>query len=354
MGKSQNNLFALPAPDLTHILRDATAELEELRGKSVFLTGGTGFFGKWLLAGLCHANAELGLGLRLTVLSRNPAAFEERFPLLANVSALTFLRGDIVSFSADHRRFDYILHAAADTTAFTSDAEERERSRAIIGGTRHVLDLAQKCGARRLLNVSSGAVYGAFVSQLSGAREDDDATAQPLVPYGEAKREAERLCAESGVDFVTARAFAFLGPYLPLDAHFAAGNFLRDALRGGPILVRGDGTALRSYLYPADLVVWLLRILVRGQRARAYNVGSDEVVTTAQLAHFIASAVQPTPEVIIQSVQPQGPQNIYLPDIRRARTELNLDVAIPLREAIARTLAFLIQRTEPSPPIRAI
>ena len=80
---------------------------------------------------------------------------------------------------------------------------------------------------------------------------------------------------------------------------------------------------------------------MRGQRARAYNVGSDEVVTTAQLARLIADAVEPKPEVVIQSVQPQGPQNIYLPNIDRARTELNLDVAIPLADAIARTLAFL-------------
>jgi dTDP-glucose 4,6-dehydratase len=339
--KPQKNLFALPARDLAHILRDAAAELEELRGKSVFLTGGTGFFGKWLLAGLCHADAELGLGLRLTALSRDPASFLRRHPEAADVPALRFEQGHIADFPLADHHHDYILHAAADTTAFTTDAEERERSLAIVAGTRHVLDLARKCGARRLLNVSSGAVYGAFVSQLSGAKEDDYAAAQPLVPYGEAKREAERLCAESGVDFVTARAFAFLGPYLPLDAHFAAGNFLRDARRGGPILVRGDGTALRSYLYPADLVVWLLRILLRGQRARAYNVGSDEVVTTAQLGRHIAATVNPSPEVIIQSVQPQGPQNIYLPDIQRARTELNLSVAIPLQDAIARTLAFL-------------
>jgi nucleoside-diphosphate-sugar epimerase len=338
--KSQNNLFSLPDPDLAHILREAAADLEALRGKNVFLTGGTGFFGKWLVGGLLLANDEMGLDLKLTVLSRNPAALEEQFPLLANVSALAFLRGDIASFPADHRHFDYILHAAADTTMFTSDAEERKRSRTIVAGTRHMLDLARNSGAR-LLNVSSGAVYGVFSSQPSGAKEDDYSLAHPLTPYAEAKREAERLCGESDVDFVTARAFAFLGPYLPLDAHFAAGNFLRDARRGGPVLVRGDGTALRSYLHPADLVVWLLRILARGRRARAYNVGSDEVVTTAQLARHIAAAVQPTPEVIIQSVQPQGPQNIYLPDIRRARAELNLGVAILLDDAIVRTLAFL-------------
>ncbi len=330
-----------------HILRDAAADLDELRGKSVFLTGGTGFFGKWLLAALCHADAGLGLGLRLTVLSRDPASFLQRHPEAASIPALLFEQGHIADFPLAGHRPDYILHAAADTTAFTTDVEERERSRAIIEGTRHVLDLARKSRAQRLLHVSSGAVYGAWAGRPSGAKEEDYDNAQPLTPYAAAKREAERLCGESDVDFVTARAFAFLGPYLPLDAHFAAGNFLRDARRGGPVLVRGDGAALRSYLHPADLVVWLLRILLRGWRARAYNVGSDEAVTTAQLAGLIAEAARhgnrPAPEVIIQSAQPQGPQNIYLPGITRARAELNLDVAIPLRDAIARTLEFLAQ-----------
>ena len=341
MRKSQNNLFALPPGDLAHILRHAAIDLEALRGRSLFLTGGTGFFGKWLLAGLGRANEEFGLGLRLTVLSRDPAAFLERHPEAAAMPGLAFLRGHVADFPLGDGRYDYVLHAAADTTAFTADREERERSRTIVDGTRRILEFARKCGAQRMLFVSSGAVYGAFAGRPAGAKEDDYSPAEPLTPYAKAKREAEGLCAESGLDFVTARAFAFLGPYLPLDAHFAAGNFLRDAIRGGPILVRGDGTALRSYLYPADLVVWLLRLLRRGQRGRAYNVGSDAAVTTAQLARHVAHAVTPRPEIIIQSAQPHGPQNIYLPDIRRARTELNLDVAIPLPEAIARTLAFL-------------
>jgi nucleoside-diphosphate-sugar epimerase len=338
--KSQNNLFALAARDLAHILRGGAAELEELRGKSVFLTGGTGFFGKWLLAGLCHADAELGLGLRLTVLSRDPASFLRRHPEAAAVPALHFEQGHVADFPLADHRHDYVVHAAADNAAFTVATEEQERSRTIVAGTRRMLDLTKKSGARRMLYVGSGAVYGAWAARPSGAKEDDDASAEPLTPYAEAKREAERLCGESGVDFVTARAFAFLGPHLPLDAHFAAGNFLRDAHRGGPILVRGDGTALRSYLYPADLVVWLLRILLRGRCARAYNVGSDEAVTTAQLARLIADSVSPRAEVVIQSVQPQGPQNIYLPNIACAREELNLEVTITLRDAIAKTLTF--------------
>ncbi len=339
----QKSFFALSARDLAHITRLAGTELEALRGKCIFLTGGTGFFGKWLLAGLLFANDEMDLDLKITVLSRNPSAFRRLFPELDQTTELEFLHGHVAAFAPENPRFDYILHAATDTTAFATEAEERERTRTIVDGTRRMLDLAQKSGAQRMLNISSGAVYGTFTSQPTGAREDDYELAHPLIPYAEAKRNAEQLCAESGVDFVTARAFAFLGPYLPLDAHFAAGNFLRDALKGGPILVRGDGTALRSYLHPADLVIWLLRILIRGQSARAYNVGSNEVVSTAQLARHIAGAVQPLPEVVIQSVQPQGPQNIYLPNIQRARAELDLDVAIPLQEAIARTVRFLKQ-----------
>ena len=340
MSKAQKRLFSIPARDLDDILRASAADFEIQRGKKIFLTGGTGFFGKWLLAALLNANAQMDLGLELTVLSRKPAAFEDKHREIQDTPGLIFLAGDIAHFTAESRHFDFIIHAATDTTAFTSEVDERERSRTITWGTRKMLALAQRSGAR-LLNISSGAVYGPAAGKKEGASEGDYDATEATTPYGLAKREAEALCGESHADFVTARAFAFLGPHLPLDAHFAAGNFLRDAIRGGPILVRGDGTALRSYLHPVDLVTWLLAILVRGTRGRAYNVGSDEVVSTAELARLTAAAVTPKAEVTIQSTQPQGPQNIYLPDITRARTELNLAVTVPLREAITRTLEFL-------------
>ena len=344
MSPASTPLFDLARADLEHILGLAAPDFAELGGAKLFITGGTGFFGKWLLAALACADEKLDLGLEVTVLSREPDKFLRDNPRVGEVSAFRFERGDVTDFSLINPAFDFILHIATDTTDFKDEAAEARRSRAIVEGTQHVLDLARASGARRVLNVSSGAIYGAKVGQLTGAREDDAGTETPITPYARAKWEAEQLCAESGLDFVTARAFAFLGPHLPLDAHFAAGNFMRDARRGGPILVRGDGTALRSYLYPADLTVWLLRVLVRGRSGRAYNVGSDEMVSTAQLARIIAEALTPAPEVTIQSVQAHGPQNIYLPNIARAKGELGLTVAVPLREAIARTFAFLDKR----------
>jgi nucleoside-diphosphate-sugar epimerase len=340
MRHPEKRLFDLPREDLRETLRGLEKDWPEWQGRRIFISGGTGFFGKWLLGALAFADAELGLNLGVTVLSRHPARFLEKYPEGADHRALQFEQGNVAEFQSRGERYDFIIHGATDTLAITTTAQEEARARDIVRGTERMLDLATRSGAQRMLNISSGGIYGAAAGKMSGAREEDEA--EPVTSYGRAKLEAERLCAESAIDASTARAFAFLGPHLPLEAHYAAGNFLRDAGSGGPILVRGDGTALRSYLYPTDLVIWLLRILLHGER-RAYNVGSDEVVSTAELARRIAAVAPGRPEIIIQSTQAQGPQNIYLPDISRAGAELGLKVQVRLDEAIRRTLAWLEQ-----------
>jgi dTDP-glucose 4,6-dehydratase len=338
----QNVLFRLPPADLDAIVTLARRDLETLCGRRLLLTGGTGFFGKWITGALLYASARLDLGLELTLLSRDPAQFQRAHPEVKDVPGLGWVHGDILHAVFPEGRFDSVIHAAADTAIAASPEEESARSMTILTGMTRMIDFAQRAGATRLLNISSGAVYGAAVGQPGGAREEDFAAAVPLTPYGQAKHKAELLPASLGAQdlVVTARAFAFVGPHLPLDAHFAAGNFIRDALRGGPIQVRGDGTAVRSYLYPVDLVVWLLALLVRAPAGLACNVGSDEAVTTAELARLAANAVQPPVEVTVQDQQPHGPQNIYLPDVTRARRELGLEITVPLREAIARTVAW--------------
>ena len=215
-------------------------------------------------------------------------------------------------------------------------------------GTRHSLDFAVACGAKKFLLTSSGAVYGKQPSEITHVPEDYTGAPDPLSPssaYGEGKRAAELLCAiyhkQHGLETKIARCFAFVGPYLPLDVHFAIGNFIRDAINGHTIRIAGDGTPYRSYLYTADLTVWLWCILFKGVSSRPYNVGSDAGTTISELARTVASVSQRVVEVLIAKnpISEKRPDR-YIPSIERASRELNLISRIQLRQAIQKTMAW--------------
>ena len=336
----------LPSPDLDHILVHTPGLWEELRGQRVFITGGTGFFGTWLLESFAHANEQLGLRATLLVLSRDPRRFVENFPHLGQRAGVGFIRGDVRDFAFPPEACSHVIHAG---TTSGSPVPSGEMFDTIVTGTRRALAFAAACAARRFLFVSSGAVYGRQPPELTHVPEDYPGGPDPLDPasaYGEGKRAAELLCVlasrKHGFDAAIARCFAFAGPHLPLDAHFAVGNFLRDALAGGPIRVGGDGTPHRSYLYAADLAVWLWTILLRGTAGRAYNVGSDDGMTIAQVAGTVRTALGVSAPVRIARPPPPAgtAASRYVPDVGRAGRELGLRPVIDLATAVRRTAAW--------------
>jgi dTDP-glucose 4,6-dehydratase len=326
----------------------------------LLFTGGTGFFGKAVLRYLLaqrrkHSDSDSAststlMPAEVVVLSRTPDRFLARHPEFAHLDWLRFHRGDIGEASSfpNDESFTHILHAAADSTD-ASNLTPLQRYDQIVAGTRNGLQCAIAVGAKRFLLTSSGCVYGPQPQDLPNIPETYRGMPDSLNPddvYGMAKRQAEHLCAlyrsQYGLETVIARCFAFVGPDLPLGAHFAIGNFIRDALHEEAITVAGDGSPLRTYLYQDDLAEWLLTLLDRGKAGEAYNVGSGTVVSIAELARLVRDILAPHKEVrIAGSRHNDHKRNRYIPDIGKAQQELGLQVKIPLAESIQRTGSLL-------------
>jgi dTDP-glucose 4,6-dehydratase len=330
--------------DLDEIIERSRDDLAALRGSRFFISGGTGFVGKWLLEALLRANDRLDLRLMATVLTRSPEAFKANAPRLAAAGEIAVVRGDARRFTKEDGHYDVVIHAA------TASAEAQERDPAFILETivesgRNVLELAARSGQIPVLFTSSGAIYGRMPDEMERFPESYTGAPDPLdrnSAYAEGKRVGELQCALYARDGTfepkIARLFAFVGPYLPLNANFAAGNFIRDALKGGPIEISGDGTAIRSYLYAGDMVVWLLAVLLRGKPLRPYNVGSEIAVKVKDLAEEVAAATSPRPTVRV--MRTRAGSDRYVPDTKRAREELGLNERISRPEALRRTLSF--------------
>ncbi len=262
--------------DLQCVLEQTGALWDELRGARVFLTGGTGFFGCWLLETFLWANDRVGLDASVVVLTRRERAFTTKAPHLAGHPAVRLWHGDVRTFEFPEGQFSHVIHAATPSSTAAAEHDRRVMFETMVSGTGRALEFARRCGAQRFLLTSSGAVYGRQPAELTHVPETycggPDPTDARMV-YAEGKRAAEMLCAlyaDQRLQPVIARCFAFVGPYLPLDVHFAVGNFIADALAGRPIRIKGDGNAFRSYLYAGDLAVWLWTIL--GTRGAAASV----------------------------------------------------------------------------------
>ncbi len=296
-----------------------------LTGKRIFLTGGTGFFGKSILDYFRRYPVP---DLTFTILARHPDSFRRDFPELCVLPGLRFLCGDVRSFEFPAEHFDYVIHAA--TPAVTT-LPPGEMHSIVVEGTKRALAFSEHCGASRFMLTSSGAVYGIQPPDLE--RIPEDFPCNPVTEYGIAKLAAEKLCIESGQYVLLPRCFTFIGRYLPRDIHYAAGNFLRDCELHRPVTIRGDGRTIRSYMHADDLVEWLFALLISGRSGIPYNIGSEDAVSIRELAELICAkfggerGIRTLGKPLTSSAPPR-----YVPSTQRIREELGLRVQRRLSE----------------------
>ncbi|WP_374435393.1 NAD-dependent epimerase/dehydratase family protein [Inhella sp.] len=325
------------AEDFERLGEALTLRARQLDGHRLILSGATGFFGQNLLALFVHL-WRAGARFEVTALSRSPAAFVAAHTWAGELPWLRWVQGNAREPWPVRERHDLMLHAATDTHA-AAHLDLQAVFDEQLSMARNAMACAAACGVQRLLLTGSGAQYAEATAPL----KEDAAACDPGSPssaYGEGKRCAEMLGALHarfhGTAMVNTRCFAFVGPGLALDGHFAIGNFISSALDGRPLKLSSAGGATRSYLYGADLALWLTLLLLEAPAGSTFNVGSDRALTVLELAHRITSALHPGLAIEVGSSPAQGARHFYVPDTGRAR-RAGLDVWTSLDQAIERT-----------------
>jgi len=305
---------------------------ENLRGSRIVITGGTGFIGSWVIDFISFLNIDYLFDIKVVLLSRSLGSVKKKLPHIFNLDFIEIIASDIlhpIPNTIGH--FDYFVHGATDASKELNDNNPLLMFDTIISGTRNVCNFLSDKNYSNALNMSSGAVYGVQPDSIHNVSEiftgGPDFTSI-FSTYAEAKRGAELIFniyrKESSIKFSTARIFALLGPGLSLNTHFAAGNFIRNAIACEPIKINGSGLPVRSYLHPVDLTTWLLFILVKGDAAAAYNVGSPDGISIKDLALRVSSLLGPV-DVDVKNNEDNG-WNIgrYVPDVNKIINQFNL------------------------------
>lgn len=310
---------------------------------NLLVIGGSGFFGKSILDS--HRRGLLApWGISsIVVFARHASSLEQSSPNLLG-SDIELIDGDIGKYSSLPSA-DYVIHAAASTNAARYISMPAQEKANILLATTNYCQLAQKFHQNsKIVYVSSGAVYGQQNPEVYALTEND--ASGPIEQldlakqdYAAAKRDAERSIQDlgmAGCRVSIARCFAFVGPYLPRELHFAIGNFIRDGLLGRPIEVKARHAVYRSYMHADDLVRWLMTIAGGANpNCPILNVGSSEPILLADLAKNIADYFG-----VNVLVQPLTEERVdrYIPSTTKAFKEFGLKLDFNLDQAITRTI----------------
>lgn len=313
----------------------------ELKNKSLFGTGCTGFIGAWFIYSFIHLNKKHQLNATFTILTRNRNKLLEKYPELETEKSISIVEGDITDFKFPDGKFDYVIHGATEVASFQAGDASSLIDVSYLG-TKRLIEFCKTRKVERVLFLSSGAAYGDLPQGLDKFSEDfktGPVTNSAKSSYGEGKRLGEMLLFnEKAFSTVAARIFATCGAFLPMDSEYAFASFLKDCLKGQKIEIKGNGKSTRSYLYARDLILQLWTLLLKGTENEIYNVGSEIEVSIAELAQEFAKTLNPKVEVKVLGTD--SAYSRYVPLTNKIKKQFDFPSEVPLQEAILKTAEF--------------
>lgn len=335
--------------DYKQVVADKFQSLANLKNDVVVITGGTGFVGTWIAGLIAFLNDYHAFNTQIILIAKNTEKFKTYQPSLAQRKDIKLIAADVRYLHELPTETNWLIHAAGTPDNRMHSTYPLETMSVIANGTQSVLRAVERCSNfKMLLNISSGLIYGA--QPLDYARIDEGFSGvlkcgTVSSAYAEAKRYSETLChasrSQSRIPIVTARPFAFMGPYQSIETPWALNNFIKDGLTGHAIRVLGDGQTVRSYMYASDMAFWLLSMLSRGASGEIYNVGSPNAVTLDELAQLIAGQFDASPEIMLNASSSHQLQNTrFVPDVSSAQDKLQLNITVDLNTAIKKTILW--------------
>ena len=266
----------------------------KLKNAKILLTGGTGFFGIWLLNVFKHLYEKNCFNGEIYLITRDPTSFANKNPDLVQNNFIKLIKGDVKTITLGGIKPDHLIHFASTSASETfHEIEQMKKIDTLYMGTKNILE---QCGnsLKKVLFASSGAAYG-HVESASKISED---TLSRLMSTNDkyalcmgkilSEFQINHYSKIHNYDYSIARCFTFAGEFMPLSLHYAFGNFINDAMNGRDIVMSGSGTELRSYMYIGDAVLWFLALLA-DPKNDTFNVGSDHAVSIRELANIVGA-----------------------------------------------------------------
>ena len=309
----------------------------EVNSDVALLLGASGFVGRSLLD-VVHSQAAESTSLYCV---------SSRSVKLDEIYKREWLVWDVLEPSPFQFSCNLIIHAATPASAELNSSDPDKMYQLNVQAMVNVVEFAARQQQPPVvLFTSSGAVYGDPPLSLEGFPEDWPTarlSSERSSAYARGKIEAERILQEATKGGkcigLIARMFAFSGVYLPLDKHFAIGNFVRDVVKSRAITIRSDGSSIRSYMDGKDMASWLLRIIEAGSPDEIYHVGSERSISIRDLASLVSERYQlltdnETSIEILGEISPLDGVSRYVPSTKWTRERLNLTETVSLEASI--------------------
>ena len=270
-------------------------QVKKLFKSKIFITGVTGMLCSSVADLLLWMNREHGAGIHLIFAGRSQEKMRNRFAPFEEQKDFEFFPYEATKAQIEDFSADYIIHGAGNGDPKNIAKHPVEIMTANFIGLHTLLKMAQRKDVKRVLYISSSEVYGRKEGN-EPYREDDYGFLDILNPracYPNSKRAAETLCvaygAEYDVDTVIVRPGHIYGPTIKPDDSRASAQFINEATQGKDILMKSEGTQLRSYCYTLDCASAVLTALLHGERGEAYNISNhDSIVSIRDIAEAVA------------------------------------------------------------------